>query len=123
MRTASGTLANNARRGISDSRYLARDRQSYSELPVDREERIEKILIYLNANQIRCTYKAMGAVIGIPPQFVGRWLGKRSKKNSWVVNAKSGKPAGFHSDQMHPRLEANKYIIRSGVELEHRLRN
>ena len=111
------------RRGISDSPYLARDRQSYSELPVDRGERIEKILIYLNANQIRCTYKAMGEVIGVPPQFVGLWLGKRSRKTSWVVNAKNGKPTGFHSDQMHPRLEENKYIIRSGAELEHRLRN
>ena len=28
-----------ARRSISDSPYLARDRQSYSELPVDRGER------------------------------------------------------------------------------------
>ena len=107
--TCESEVASN-HRGISHSRFLVRDQQSYSALPfgVDREQKIEKILTYLNANEIRCTYKAMGEVIGVPPQSVGFWLGKKSRKTSWVVNAKKSKPTGFDSDQIHPRLEENK---------------
>ena len=84
---------------------------------------MEKILIYLNANKIRCTYKAIGEVIGVNPRSVGLWLGQKSRKTSWVVNAKTSKPTDFDSDQIHPLLEEKEYIIRSGYELERRLRN
>ena len=43
---------------------------------------IEKILAYLNAEHIRCTYKAVGDAIGVHTQSVGRRLGKKRKETS-----------------------------------------
>ena len=79
---------------------------------------MKEILAYLNAVHIRCTYKAVGEVIGVCPQWVRRYLGKKRPEASWVVNAKKGEPTGYTADEKHPLLKENKHIIRSGDELE-----
>ena len=81
---------------------------------------IEKILDYLNAARVRCTYKAVGEALGgVPAQCVAPcFLGERRKKASWVVKAETGQPTGYTSDQKHPQLEERECIIRSGAELE-----
>ena len=78
---------------------------------------MEEILTYLNAVRVRCAYKAVGEAIRISPQSVGRYLGTRRKKASWVVNAETGEPTGYTAAEKHPQLKENKHIIRSGAEL------
>ena len=82
---------------------------------------IEKILKYLNADRVRCTYGAVGEIIGVQPQSVGSYLGESRPEASWVVRADTGQPAGYNHDQKHPRLEENRDIIRSGDELKKRM--
>ena len=84
--------------------------------------KIEEILEYLNAACVRCTYKAVGEIIGVPPQSVGgSYLGEPRPEASWVVRAGTGQPTGYNPDQKHPRLEENRDIIRSGDELKKRM--
>ena len=79
---------------------------------------MEEILTYLNAVRIRCTYKAVGEAIGgVLAQSVGRCLGTRHGKASWVVRANTGQPTGYTPDKKHPRLKERKHIIGSGAEL------
>ena len=84
---------------------------------------MEEILTYLNAVRIRCTYKAVGEAIGVSPQSVGRYLGTRRKRASWVVSAKTGEPTGYTPAEKHPRLKENKHIIRSGTVLINAVRD
>ena len=84
-----------------------------------KKKRIKEILEYLNDALVRCTYGAVGEVIGCHPISVGRrLLGERRKEASWVVGAKTGQPTDYTSDQKHPQLEERECIIRSGAELE-----
>ena len=78
---------------------------------------IDRILDCLNRERIRATYGAVGEVIGIPAIGVGAALGKRSQRASWVVNAGTGKPAGYGPDQIHADLRLTSRIIRTGDEL------
>ena len=83
---------------------------------------IEDILSYLNAARVRCTYGAVAEAIGVHPRSVGRLLGNRRKKTSWVVNARTGEPTGYAPDEKHPRLKEKAYIVRRGAELEECMR-
>lgn len=81
--------------------------------------KIEEILEYLNAARVRCTYGAVGEIIGVPPQSVGRsYLGEPRPEASWVVRKGTREPMGYKSDQKHPQLKEKDHIIRSGAELE-----
>ena len=44
-------------------------------------------------------------------------LGGRTKRASWVVNAKTGEPTGYGADEKHPDLHRTEQIIRTGEEL------
>ena len=80
---------------------------------------IEKILDYLNAARVRCTYKAVAEVLGGSPQSVAKnYLGKRRPEASWVVRRDTGKPTGYCPCQKHPQLKEKDHIIMSGAELE-----
>ena len=78
---------------------------------------IEEILAYLNAARVRCTYGAVGKVIGCHPISVGRLLGERCKEASWVVNARTEQPTGYTSNRKHPQLKEKDHIIMCGAEL------
>ena len=56
--------------------------------------RLDEILRFLNANQIRATYGAVGEVVGVIPRALGVALGHRCPEASWVVNAANGVPTG-----------------------------
>ena len=86
-----------------------------------KEIRVKEILAYLNAAHVRCTYKAAGEVIGVPPQSVGRYLGERRQEASWVVRADTGEPTGYTDAEKHPRLKERGHVIKSGAELEKRM--
>lgn len=78
---------------------------------------VKKILDCLNRERARCTYGAVGEVLGVIPVAVGRHLGPRRPKASWVVSVVSGQPTGYLDAEKHPELESNRRIIRTGEEL------
>ena len=82
---------------------------------------VETVLAYLNREQIRATYAAVAAVVGICPSAMGRALGERRQEASWVVNAVLGMPTGYKSHQLHPELLRTPEIIRSSQELSERM--
>lgn len=90
-------------------------------MQTEKTTTIEEILAYLNDACVRCTYGAVGEIIGVPPQSVGSYLGEPRPEASWVVRADTGQPTGYNPDQKHPRLEENRDIIRSGDELKKRM--
>lgn len=88
-----------------------------------KENRVKEILAYLNDARVRCTYGAVGKVIGVHQLSVGGYLGERRKEASWVVRADTGEPTGYTDAKKHPRLKEREHIIRSGAELERCMRN
>ena len=83
---------------------------------------VNQILDCLNRERVRATYGAVGEVLGLPAQSVGRVLGSHTRRASWVVNAKTGKPMGYTADMMHPEICRTRRIIKSGAELSRLLR-
>ena len=83
---------------------------------------VETVLAYLNREQIRATYAAVAAVVGICPPAVARALGDRRPEASWVVNAVLGMPTGYKPHQIHPELLRTPEIIRSPQELSERMK-
>ena len=78
---------------------------------------IEDILDCLNKKKTRCTYGAVGGLLGVIARSVGRRLGDKRPKASWVVNKKTGLPTGYRPEEMHPDLEKKEKIITSADEL------
>ena len=78
---------------------------------------VDRILSYLNRVETRCTYKAVGEVLGVPAQSVGGLLGQRRPAASWVVNGETGEPTDYAEAEKHPNLHKNQQILRTGDEL------
>lgn len=77
-----------------------------------------EILEFLSEEKRRCTYKAIGDVIGVYHRNVNEtYLGKRRAKASWVVRKKNGLPYGYNPEKLHP-LFRKKRVIESGDELK-----
>ena len=87
----------------------------------ERMDQVEDILRFLNEKRIRCTYGAIGKVIGKDAQWVGSHLGIRRPEASWVVNSKTRKPTGYTENQYHRDLFRTEKIIFSGIELKNAL--
>lgn len=83
---------------------------------------VESVLACLNREQIRATYAAVAAVVGICPPAMGRALGDRRPEASWVVNAVSGMPTGYKPHQIHPEILRTPEIIRNPQELSERMK-
>ena len=87
-------------------------------------ERLDDIVAYLNAVQIRATYGAVAQVVGGIAQSIGARLGGvegQRPEASWVVNSETGMPTGYLPEQQHPVLLSSTDIIRTGYELRRRL--
>ena len=80
-------------------------------------DQVDEILKFLNERRIRCTYGAIGDVIGKDARWVGNHLGMRRTEASWVVNSKTRKPTSYTEGQYHRDLFRTEKIIYSGVEL------
>ena len=76
-----------------------------------------EILRFLNAEEIRATYAAVGGVLGIVPRAMGAQLGPHSAERSWIVSAGTGLPTGYSEEDLHPSLRRRDEIIRTGPEL------
>jgi hypothetical protein len=85
------------------------------------DPRLNEILRFLNAAQIRATYGAVAGVIGGIPQSIGARLGHRRPEASWIVNASTKLPTGYSPAEMHPALQRTSDVIESGSELRQRM--
>ena len=86
--------------------------------------RLDDIVAYLNAAQVRATYGAVAEVVGGIAQSIGERLGGvagRRSEASWIVNAETEMPTGYRLEQRHPALLKSRDIITSGDELRRRL--
>ncbi len=81
-----------------------------------------RIVEFLDREKIRATYQAVGQAAGVPTRSVGRLLGDRCEKASWVVNGDTGDPTGYTRLDKHPALYEKKEIIRDGDDLIRRMR-
>ena len=106
----------------SKRRVVSRCGDGYREFEIKVVMGVEEVLAYLNEACVRCTYGAVADAVGIAPQSVGQYLGKRCKEASWVVSAKTGEPTGYTDTQKHPRLKESGFIIKSGRALLKRMR-
>jgi alkylated DNA nucleotide flippase Atl1 len=86
--------------------------------------RLDDIVAYLNAAQVRATYGAVAELVGGIAQSIGARLGGlagRRKEASWVVNAKTGMPSNYPPEHLHPALTRSRDIIVEGDDLRRRL--
>jgi len=60
----------------------------------------KRVLSYLNHAKRRCTFAALGGLLGVTPRLVGQYLGRRRKEASWVVSTTTGEPTGYEEDQL-----------------------
>jgi hypothetical protein len=82
---------------------------------------LAEILRFLNDQQTRATYRAVGDLLGVSPQSIGAALGARTIEASWIVNTSTGLPTGYADHEMHAALFKNEDIISSSVQLALRL--
>jgi len=82
---------------------------------------LPEILEFLNAEQVRATYSAVGELLGIVPRSMGSQLGPHSPERSWIVSAGTGLPTDYSQDEMHPSLLRTDDVISSGIALAMRL--
>ena len=85
------------------------------------DKELEGILSFLERQQLRATYQAVGEAIGASARAVGAMLGDRNPRASWVVAADTGNPTGYKPEQEHPALRKTHQIIRNGSELMRRM--
>jgi hypothetical protein len=83
--------------------------------------RLDDIVAYLNAAQVRATYGAVAELVGGIAQSIGARLGSRRREASWVVNAKTGMPTNYAPQHLHPALVLSRDIVTSGDELRRRV--
>ena len=88
---------------------------------MDMQEKVYKILDYLNKIKTRCTYGAVAEVLGVNSRSVGQILGERRPEASWVVNSKTGDPTDYLDSEKHPELYRTDFIIKSADVLRRNL--
>ena len=82
---------------------------------------LAEVLEFLNAEQVRATYGAVGELLGIIPRTMSAQLGPHSAERSWIVSAATGLPTDYSRDETHPSLLRTDEIIGSGIALAMRL--
>lgn len=85
------------------------------------QDKITKVVDYLNGVKTRCTYNAAAKALGITPQALKKLLGDRRPENSWLVNSGTGDPAGYTEEEKHSELYRTKRIITSAEVLTRNL--
>jgi alkylated DNA nucleotide flippase Atl1 len=82
---------------------------------------LAEILEFLNAEQVRATYGAVAALLGVIPRGMGAQLGPHTQERSWIVNADTGLPTDYSKEETHPLLQRKADVISSGMELAMRM--
>src|SRR4051812_36758171 len=82
---------------------------------------LPEILEFLNAEQVRATYGAVGELLGVIPRAMGSRLGPHTQERSWIVNGETGLPTDYSQSEIHPSLRRRNEIIDSGTGLVMRM--
>jgi alkylated DNA nucleotide flippase Atl1 len=83
---------------------------------------VDRILDFLAQHKTRATYGAVAAAAGVPAQSVGRLLGPRCPRTSWVVRADTLEPTGYSTGEKDPRLYTTGEVIRTRGDLISRMK-
>lgn len=83
---------------------------------------VQRALEFLSRNKIRATYEAVGQYADIPARSVGGELGHKCPLASWVVNGQTELPTGYAPTECDPDLKLNGEIIRTGADLQFKMR-
>ncbi len=83
---------------------------------------LSKIVASLSMHSQRATYGAVGGLVGLPARSVMAGQPK-SKENSWVVAAKTGKPTGYLPAETDSQLNSRALVISTAEELASWLRS
>jgi len=81
----------------------------------ERILQLERITKLLQFKRQRATYDAVGELLGIPAQNVGKELGDKNPQHSWVVNGDTGQPVGYTESEKDDNLPPSP--IRTAEEL------
>lgn len=84
-------------------------------------EKLKKIVDYLNQVKTRCTYGAVADVLGVNPKNIGAYLGERRPEVSWIVNSKTHEPTDYLDSEKHPDLYRTNMVISSPEVLRRNL--
>jgi hypothetical protein len=82
---------------------------------------LDDVLTFLNEEQIRATYGAVGEVIGVSARALGAHLGPHRPEASWVVSPENGLPTDYTQTEWHPALLSRGEIISTAHALVLRL--
>ena len=82
---------------------------------------LPEILEFLDAEQVRASYGAVGELLGVIPRAMGARLGPHTHERSWIVNADTGQPTDYSQEETHPSLFRRAEIIASGMALAMRM--
>jgi hypothetical protein len=77
---------------------------------------LDNVLAQLERHHQRATYEAVADYLGKSKQSLMTEL-TLSRRASWVVAKKSGKPTGYSEFQMHEALETNETVIENSATL------
>ncbi len=86
------------------------------------DDKLQKIIDYLNHVKTRCTDGTIAEVLGVNSQSVGMMPGQRRPEVSWVVNAKTGHSTDYLDSEKHPDLYRTERIITSASVLRRNLK-
>ena len=82
----------------------------------------EEVLDRLFKYGQRATYAGVGGLVGLPARSVMRGR-PRTKKNSWVVAKKDGKPSGYEIEQLDPRAHSSPSPLSTPEDLTNWLKS
>ena len=85
------------------------------------DEKLQKIVDYLNGVKTRCTYGAVAEVLDVNPKNIGAYLGERRPEVSWIVNSKTHEPTDYLDAEKHPDLYRTGRVISSAEVLRRNL--
>ncbi|HEU4665751.1 MAG TPA: hypothetical protein VFS55_17110 [Dokdonella sp.] len=96
-------------------------RRASADAVANKHRHLEAIVELLAKHAQRATYGAVGGVVGLPARSLmsGR---PRSRANSFVVAASTGKPTGYAPTEYDPALESRAEIIATPESLTRWLR-
>lgn len=81
------------------------------------DDKLKKILDFLNEKETRCTYGAVADVLGLNPNFLAAHLGERRPYASWIVNSKTHEPTDYRESEKHTNLYRTSRVIKSAEVL------
>jgi len=108
--SAAGRTPTPAKEGSQRARWAAMARE------------LEHIVSFLQQKRIKATYRAVGEMVGLPALSVGRRLGPKCPKASWVVSKTTGDPTGYSEHEKDAHLDEETEIIESGADLARRMK-